>query len=425
MIDDAASLLGGLRDRLVEQARRENAVQHPGIIGEMYEEATAKLLRNGAAFEGLGLRVATGFVEDPEGNRSRQVDCMVCVGEGRPIAQTRHRVYRAEDVLMVVEVKKTLRSKELRDALSWFRDLCFRLSWNGPSRLPRLLEKSWSNLTATPFPEGRAALAEYGSFERLVFGLLAREARLPARVLFAFDGYEGEAALATAVGGAMEKLGSVPDVVGGEITAFPNLVVCGRAGVVKLDGFPYPGTFDEESRMWAWLGSNSGNPFLSLLEVLWTRLRARFGLSSRIFGDDLGAETVTWFATLEAVDESSNTFGLRFHARRRDGETRQSGESWRPAELTEAEFQVMTGMSLGLTPDFDSAEFGAFLSKLGTSEEELVRSLRTKGVAGVSGRTLVPLIDGLRCVAMPDGTYLAGDDSTGRLTAYLARMDEA
>lgn len=147
MISDAASFLAALRDRLADEAGGEASVTHPVVIGEMYEEATALLLGSAAAFDGLGLTIATGFVEDATGTPSKQVDCMVCVGEGRQLGQSRHRVFSLADVLMVVEVKKTLRARELKSSLSWFRDFHSRLSWPDHSRSPRLVQKAWTSLT--------------------------------------------------------------------------------------------------------------------------------------------------------------------------------------------------------------------------------------------------------------------------------------
>lgn len=263
----------------------------------------------------------------------------------------------------------------------------------------------------------------YPAFERIVLNRIVAESRLPARVVFGFGGYANEAELRKGVAALATKLGAMSHSSGvaAEINAFPNLIVCGRAAVIKLDGLPYPGVFHEGDQYWGWLGSNSGNPLLALLEILWTRLRARFGISADIFGEDLATETVRCFGLFSTVDREKNVFGLDYLPDLKDGDTEQSGAEWEPAELTEAEFEVINGLALGLEAGLDDPEFKAFLTSHSVDADELVSSLREKGLAGLRGRKIVPLSATFRTAMLSDRRFVAADDSTGRMSAFLAK----
>jgi len=76
-------------------------IKHPGIIGQMYEGLTKELL-NKIIPEQLNLNIASGIITNSNGMQSRQIDCMVFVGEGERIPYTDEFKYDIQNVFAVI-----------------------------------------------------------------------------------------------------------------------------------------------------------------------------------------------------------------------------------------------------------------------------------------------------------------------------------
>src|SRR4051812_38842312 len=105
MIRTVADLLTKLLE--VERERLDAMkLPHAPTIGGMYEGLSRKLLDKALPVEGL--RVVPGFIQDPAGNWSKQLDCLVVKGEGKEIPYQEARIFPLDDVIAVIEVKKNL-----------------------------------------------------------------------------------------------------------------------------------------------------------------------------------------------------------------------------------------------------------------------------------------------------------------------------
>lgn len=131
---EAASMiktLGDLLDNLVRVGREKLAefsiVKHPGLIGDMYE-GLAREVTQKALSPASDLRVVKGMIINSQDQLSRQIDCMIVHGEGKLIPNTDHWIYNVKDVIAVVEVKKSLHSKDLADGVDLMADLYHSIS---------------------------------------------------------------------------------------------------------------------------------------------------------------------------------------------------------------------------------------------------------------------------------------------------------
>jgi hypothetical protein len=82
--------VGQMLEALIDQEARvlsRHGVRHPPTIGAMYEGLTQGALRRTLP-TGAALSVVSGFALGHNGSRSRQLDCMVVVGEGQRIPHT-------------------------------------------------------------------------------------------------------------------------------------------------------------------------------------------------------------------------------------------------------------------------------------------------------------------------------------------------
>lgn len=422
MIRNVADLLTQLIAKLAEKSDAETKITHPGVIGEMYEGVAAKALEHATAFDGLDIQIASGFVEDDKGGMSKAADVMICVGSGRPVSNTNRRIYNVKDVIMIVEVKKRLRARDLKEALLWFRDYWKKLDRPGKPRLPELVHSSWRLLMRKPWPTDED-LEAFTDMEDTVFRRIVTEARMPARIVFSFGGYKNEDELRKGFGHAFQKIGflSAPPALA-DVNALPNLIICGNACLIKLDGLPYPGLFHEPSGTWFWYASKTGTTFLPLLEILWTRLQTRFDLPPDIFGDDLENEGVNRFGSARIIQQPSGQRAWDYVFEPLHAKEPQQEEflPWEPAELTQAEFSVLNVLCAMGEADLDHPAFRELLAKHALTEENLVSGLRDKGFVGVRGRHLELLTEHLQCMVLGDGRVVAAENNSGRLSAYAA-----
>src|SRR5687768_8499907 len=90
---------------------------HQGMIGAMYEGLARKVTAE-SIFRGLDLRVVEGKIKNGVGTYSRQIDCMIVVGDGEKIPNVEQYIYPPDRVVAVLEIKKTLNKAELADAMN-------------------------------------------------------------------------------------------------------------------------------------------------------------------------------------------------------------------------------------------------------------------------------------------------------------------
>ena len=105
MINTIYELLSLLKDKGVAEIEPYLNIQHNPTIGDMYEGLT-KILTDKAIFKGLDLRVTSGKIKNIYGVLSRQIDCMIVVGDGEKIPFTEDYIYEVNKVIAVIEVKK-------------------------------------------------------------------------------------------------------------------------------------------------------------------------------------------------------------------------------------------------------------------------------------------------------------------------------
>lgn len=93
------------------------------MIGNMYEGLTKEMAEK-SLFDGMDLKVASGKITNQvDGKISKQIDCMIVIGEGTEIPYTKDYIYDIDQVIMVIEVKKNLYSKELSDGYDNLRSV--------------------------------------------------------------------------------------------------------------------------------------------------------------------------------------------------------------------------------------------------------------------------------------------------------------
>lgn len=128
MIKNASELLAAFmaaERKVVESV----TMKHMPTLGAAYEAIVSNGIDSKFVLPpNVDLRVVPGFIE----GLANQIDCMLVRGEGRRYGLTDQYIYPVEQVLCVLEVKKTLRKSELVDGIGHLADVqrCFLESFD-------------------------------------------------------------------------------------------------------------------------------------------------------------------------------------------------------------------------------------------------------------------------------------------------------
>jgi hypothetical protein len=418
------------RLRAAEEMKLEtfSYVDHAPMIGSMYEGLTRDILDR-ALFADLDLRVVTGKLRDPDGRLSRQLDAMVVVGEGERLPHTPYYIYPLTQVLVVVEVKKTLYGDELADAYVNIQSVGHELD---PFALAgddmaferasvRRFERAFRLVAQRDLP-GDGDLESLGFEREMLAQALLREAVLPVRIVLGYSGYKTEVGLRDGFVNYLEKVVTDGQRAGYGPTNFPNLIACGRHALVKTNGMPYAATHTGMADEWLLYCSVADRPNTLLLEVIWTRLASQFDLPASIFGEDLELERLNplLFGRPMRRDDRAGWFYREFPMSAEE----LSGPSvveWAPMRLTIQEASLLRILGARGAIDTAGPTFGGYIADVGdASARVFLDRVRLEGIAAVDEKgVLRNLTDQCMVVMLPDGSIVAGENSTGRLTRWV------
>ena len=185
MIKTVADLLEAIKQKRDEMLHA-TGITHTTTIGEMYEGLTADLERRTLPCEELS--VVTGFAKDHTGRMSRQLDCMVVVGEGEEVPYTKSRVYLLDQIIAVTEVKKTLYTDKLLEAHENLRSI-MDLKPSTGRRIARTVRRAFQDITGSPVPDDPATLPP---LQNSLYHLLVIEAGWPLRIVLGYRGFANE-----------------------------------------------------------------------------------------------------------------------------------------------------------------------------------------------------------------------------------------
>lgn len=426
MIRTVADLLSAVRAKEVLAIESFGDVGHPVMIGDMYEGLTKSLLER-AIFEGLDVRVVDGKIRGRNEVLTSQIDCMVVVGEGRNLPFTDHYIYDLEQVIAVVEVKKSLYGAQLRSAYENLRSV----SDAADERLlpRRTVTKPFRTITGVDVlsDEHLDALPRWqrAIFQNVVSGVL-----VPARIALGFYGFATEHSLR---GGLIdylsEQLPSDPTspVAGFGPTSLPDLIISGNNAIVKLIGMPYAARVSDNA--WPVLGSIRSNASLALLEVLWYRLSTRFGLSSSMFGEDLELEQINPLISATFHEDESGRAGWQYEMIDFSAEELDAAESfvpWQPFVLDKLQFAMVGYLCRHELLELKSAAADAIAAVFNVQPDVLISRSLASGLVFLDASGALRLnTDACLCAVDPVLGFVAADNHDGRFARWLAKRPAA
>jgi hypothetical protein len=396
-------------------------IRHAPTIGDMYEGLSADLLGRTIP-EGLALKVVTGFATDGAGNLSGQLDCMLVHGEGKPIPYTDAFVWHVKDIIAVIEVKKTLHSAEMTDALEQLSSV-------------KTLESTYRRISAAESPgetvDIRPALRAFAETTRrvapdyedlgdlsvedqMIFHTLVIEQTSIIRIVLGLHGFKSELAFRKAL---VELLRVNIGVNGFGPGSLPQLIISGSYSLFKANGRPYSARLVNGE--WPFYFSTPVNPLLLLLEFIWTRLDELFSMSE-LWGEDLDLEVPR--SLLRAKGDRHGWYVTFLDPSEEELSSVPTMEPWSPAFVTLEEFVVLQRLCAGANVRMDDAKLLKWLRERDVEPEVLRNNLLETGLVAMQDQELQLITRNCLAVILPSGEYVAAENNTGRLTRWIAKQ---
>lgn len=421
MIKSIAEFLEELKKNGIELIKTAEYVNHPGLIGDMYEGLTSNLL-NSAIFDGLNLTIASGKVKNNSGEVSSQIDCMLVIGDGEDIPFTNKKIYHYSDVIAVLEVKKNLNKNEILDSFSKMKSIAnvsSNADYDGESYMMQILESAWNNLTNTQLPK-RENVEKLPEYLQYVYHTLFMEAFLPLRIVFGYFGYKTEYALRNGFINMLSEKANKGGEKGFGIGSFPSLIINGNSSLIKANGMPNAVPFHEEDFFWSIYLSSNKTPLLQLLESIWTRLSYKFGIPSKnLFDDDLEIEFLHRFIDCK-FDRIGNKVGWSYNyieLTQEQLEMESPNIKWEPVELSKKEYLIVNKLFQKGELEINE-ELELFVKKQNINLEEMLKHLHKARLIFYDKKRI--WFSTKECVlGCKNGKMYAGEDVHGLMTKWL------
>jgi hypothetical protein len=425
VIDTLSDLLTGFRDKELQLIKKYEIIDHPVMIGDMYEGLTKNILSK-SLFAGLDLRVVSGKITNSEGSFSSQIDCMLVEGEGDHIPYTEDFIYDHSQVVAVIEVKKTLYSSEISDAYDNLRSVVdVSEPIDGSSYHTKMLRDAYRMILRKGLPE-RSELAKLPMEEQMIYHILISEVFLPLRVVWGYYGFKSEYKLRESFNAYLRENSTtdfnVP-ITGYGPSNLPSLIMCNKHCLLKNNGMPYGTPLIDE--YWPVYLSTSGNPIMCFLEYIWTRLSYKYNLSSDIFGDDLELTAVNRFIDCRLIKKSGKTGWEYNYLEIPKGELEipMEPKQWQPAFIDENQYAVFIVLcNQGQINIYEDQGFKKFLESKGIEMKDFIQRLIDTGLVYLKDGNLMLLTDHCMLGFSEDGRIFAGEDKDGRVTRWLLKQ---
>lgn len=421
MINTVSDFLLNLKNKEQELLKKYDIVKHPGIIGDMYEGLTNSLLDK-SVFEGLDLKIRAGKIRNSKNEFSGEIDCMIVVGEGESIPYTDKFIYDSSKVIAVIQVKKNLFSKDVKDS---HENLISVVNVTEPRQGEhyhyRLLRDSWRLICQEELPP-REEVKNLVFEKEMLYHVLVLEAFYPARIVWGYNGFKSEFTLREAFVDYIEDNISDESIrkQGFGPSSFPNLVICDKYSLIKTNGIPFAHPISEDY-WWPFYVSSYDNPIYFLLEVIWTRLQYMFKLPAEIFGDDLRVDEMHGLL-LGRCKEMHGAKGWEYFcvpASKKELERPLNHRDWQPEFLDKISFDIINMLCAGLEVDLkNNIDLQAEIAQNGYELNAFIDKIKRTALVDVNGQNLSLITEQCLCGMTADGRYFAGDNKTGRVTRW-------
>lgn len=397
-----------------EFEQKHGKIPHGPTIGDTYEGLTAELLSK-AIPEEFNLRVTNGFIVGKDGSKSGQIDCMLVRGVGSRIPKTESEIMPIENVLAVLEVKKTLYGGDFADVLDHFNQLMV-LELNHSEPIPAGdLFRTFSQITGLRI-EKHEEIREHEFHHQLVYHSLVSELTRPVRIAIGYDGFKTESGFRKSFIGLIEEKTETRWI---PPTSWPDLIISGDFSMIKMNGRPYVAPSRDD--YWNLFATSRVKPIHLLLELLYTRISEDLGLVE-FWGEDLELEVFNNFLQAKAIDRDGKQGWDWLYLELNEEKLGEGSvtKPWAPYFLDKEEmilFTLLVKLEGGL-------DIKTIKESLGEITEALIGKVTKTGLVARRGNELFLTTEQLRVGMLSDGRCFAGEDNTGQLSRWAIKEME-
>jgi len=421
MIRNVSEILKGIMHE--EQTRLDAyTLKHGPTIGSMYEGLTSDILGR-AIPESLGLQIQHGIIHDGADGMSGEIDCMLVKGSGEKIPFTNSYKWHIKDVIAVIEVKKTLYSKDLKDSFCHLRGVMdnfdsYVQKGNGTEIFDiNPARKAFSEATGL-IPPPHKDVSTLGIEKEVIYHTFVMEQLSPIRIVLGYHGFKKEESLRKALVDFIEK-NTMSHGFG--VRSFPQLIACNSHSLIKMNGYPYSAPMDSE--FWNFYASSNTNPILLILELIWTRISHEHKIGN-LWGEDLEVEMCSLFLSGK-ITQKNEKIGWEYKYTP-ISETNLKNKSavgeWMPFFVTSTQYTIFNCLCSSDPVYVNDKDFKEFIGNEGGSIDEFVQSLIKTGLVARNGDKLELTSYQCQCVILPDGRFCVAENNSGRLSRWVKKQ---
>lgn len=350
---------------------------------------------------------------------------MIVCGEGEKIPYTDKYVYDSNKVIAVIQVKKNLFSKDIRDS---YENLKTVLEVTELSEVQPfhgiMLQDSWRSICQEELPF-RDKVEDLVIEKQMLYHTLFLETYYPARIAWGYNGFKSEYALRKSFVKYLESNVSESEErkKGFSPLNFPNLIICDKYSLIKANGIPFGHPMNDKY-WWPFYASSNYNPIYYLLEIIWSRLQYMFGLSAEIFGDDLEYDTMHGFLLGKfIVRKEKQGWGYICIPTTKDLLQKPiPKKDWEPNYLNKTQFRIFGRLCNGERIDFNSdSELINLVLDNGFSIDDFLTEMKKTGLVDISNRIVTLITEQCVCGISKQGKFFAADNKTGRVTRWTLK----
>ena len=427
MIKSVSELLNSF---IEEEKKKLNqfGLKHGPTIGDMYEGLTSEVLDRAIPKE-LNLKITSGVIYDDTGTMTGEIDCMLVQGDGIQIPYTNKHKWHIKDVIVVLEVKKTLYSNDLRDAFCHLREIVeshSRYLSNSTSKETFNVKsalRTFSEITSTVAPS-HDEIDSLDFNKQLIYHNLITEHTSPIRIVLGYNGFQSELALRNSLKDFLEEMLTTGNTRGFGVGSFPQLIISGYYSLVKMDGQPFSTTYLGEE--WNFYASSRSNPILLLLEIIWTRLSRLYNLRG-LWGEDLEFEAFAPFLKGKAVQQGQAAGWMYSYDSfsKKEFLKLETSYEWEPTYINKNQHMIIAELCSGKEVNIGDKELISYIEEDGVAFDDFLKGLLSTGLIALNGKKLQLTTEKCQCMFLPTGECVAGENNSGRLTRWaMKRLQE-
>jgi hypothetical protein len=426
MIETASDFLEQFKKYALSRIEKDDKdIKHTVAIGDNFEGLTAELL-NKAIFKDFNLKmVERSFIYNDSGAISDELDCLLVIGDGQKMSFANRYKYHIKDVIAVFQVKKNLYANDIDDSHQNLRSVIeVSEPRNAEPFVGRLHRDAYKLLTSKELPD-KERRARFTDRENIIYHYLMMEAFHPLRIVIGYYGYTTEYGLREGFVKKMEQIVKDGPVRGYSPGSFPSLFICGNSTIIKNNGMPMTIPLTDDDFYFHILTSSSGRPMYHLLELIWTRLSYKFGISSTIFGDDFDSEATHPFLSCKEkkIDDENWGWEFMYHPlTKKQLSIPLVPIPWAPTEIDRDKYSILNVLTQVGNVDIKTDEqFLKFISESKLDADKIIKELADARLVYVDEGKMGLLVDELVTVFSPDGKVFAGENKSGEMANYFGK----